>query len=155
MLFKRLVREQPEQVFTVFMNNIGGGTAIAKDQVVQMDITAAVDGVKVVTPTTAGLWCFEGVSDAAVADQDFGLVQTYGYRSSSQVFQTNTSQAAGLPLIPANAALYMQSAASSVSFASNTTVNVIQQPYMAALLSSIASSAASAIVSVPVFLRCL
>lgn len=155
MLFKRLVKEQPEAVFVVAQNNVGGGTALAKDMPVQMDIGTAADGVKVVTPTTAGLWCFSGVVDAAIPDQDYGLVQVYGYRSSSQVFQTNTSQAAGLPLMLANAVSYLVSSASTYTFASNTTVSVTQFPYMAALVSSIASSAASAIANVPIFLRCL
>ena len=155
MLFKRLVREQAEAVFIVAQNNIGSGTSIVKDMPVQMDITSAVDGVKVVTPSAAGAWCFAGIADAAIADQDFGLVQVYGYRSSSQVFQTNTSQAAGLPLVNSAAASYLLSTASSYTFASNTTVSVTQFPYMAALVSSIASSAASATISVPIFLRCL
>ena len=155
MLFKRLVREQPESIFVVVQNNIGSGTALAKDMPTQMDITTAVDGVKAVTPTAAGAWCFMGVVDAAIPDQDFGLVQVYGYRSSSQVFQTGTSQPAGLPLVNSAAASYLLSTASSYTFASNTTVSVTQFPYMAALLASIASSAASATISVPVFLRCL
>lgn len=155
MLFKRLVREQAESVFVVAQNNVGGGTSLAKDMPVQMDIGTAVDGVKVVTPTAAGAWCFYGVVDAAIADQDFGLVQVYGYRSSSQVFQTGTSQAAGLPLVNSAAVSYLLTTASTYTFASNTTVSVTQFPYMAALLSSVASSAASATISVPVFLRCL
>mgnify|MGYP001618151728 CR=1 FL=1 len=155
MLFKRLVREQAEQVFVVAQNNTGSGTALVKDQPVCMDTGTAADGVKVVTPTTAAFWCFSGVVDAAIADQDFGLVQTYGYRSSSQVFMTGTTVAAGQPLIPVNAVSYLQSTASSYTFASNTTVSVTQFPYFAALVSSAASSSASGTQSIPIFLRCL
>ena len=39
MLFKRLNREMPEQIFVVVQNNLGGGTAMAKDQAVQLDIS--------------------------------------------------------------------------------------------------------------------
>ena len=155
MLFKQQVREQPESIFIVAQNNIGSGTSMAKDMTAQMDITSAADGVRVVTPTAAGAWAFSGIVDAAIADQDYGLIQVYGYRSSSQVFQTGTSQAAGLPLINSAAASYLLTTASTYTFASNTTVSVTQFPYMAALVSSVASSAASATISVPVFLRCL
>jgi len=155
MLFKRLNREQPEQVFVVCQNNIGSGTAMVANQAVQLDITTNVDGVKAVVPTTAGLWCFLGIADAAIGDQDYGLVQVYGYRSSSIVFQTDTSQAAGLPMVPVNAANYLQTLASTYTFASNTTVSVSMRPYVGMLAESIASSSASATISAKVFLRAL
>ena len=153
MIFKRINRDQVESVFSAVFNN--QGSAFVKDQAVQLDITTAVDGIKAVQPTTAGLWCFEGLADAAISDQDYGLVQTYGYRSSSIVFQTGTSQAAGLPLIPVNAANYLQTTASSYTFASNTTVSVTQFPYVVMLAESIASSAASATISAKTFIRAL
>ena len=155
MIFKRINRDQVESVFMAIQNNIGSGTSMVKDAAVQLDITTAVDGIKNVVPTTAGLWCFTGLVDAAITDQDFGLVQTYGYRSSSIIFQTGTSQAAGLPVIPVNAQNYMQTTASSYTFASNTTVSVTQFPYFAQLVESIASSAASATISAKVFVRAL
>lgn len=155
MIFRRINRDQVESVFMAIQNNIGSGTAMTKDAAVQLDITTAVDGIKNVVPTTAGLWCFTGLVDAAIADQDFGIVQVYGYRSSSIIFQTGTSQAAGLPVIPTNAVNYMQTTASSYTFASNTTVSVTQFPYFAMLAESIASSAASATISAKVFIRAL
>lgn len=136
-------------------NNIGSGTAMAKDGVAQLDITTNVDGIKAVVPTTAGLFCFLGIIDAAIADQDYGLVQVYGYRSSSQVFQTDTSQAAGLPAVPTNAANYLQTLATMYTFASNTTVSVSMRPYVAMLAESIASSSASATISAKIFIRAL
>jgi hypothetical protein len=155
MLFKRLNREQPEQIFIVVQNTIGSGTAMVANGVAQLDITTAVDGVKAVVPTTAGLWCFLGIIDAAIADQDYGLVQVYGYRSSSILFQTDTTQAAGLPLLPVNAQNYLQTAASTYTFASNTTVSVTLRPYMAMLAASVDSSSASATVSGKIFIRAL
>ena len=151
MLFKRINRDLPEQVFVAVQAN--EGTAIPKDAVVQLDIGTAVDGVKVVQPNTGELHAFVGVADQAVADQDYGLAQVYGYRSSSLVFQTGTTMAAGLPLVPTAGQNYMQTAASSFTFASNTTVSVTQVPYMAVLAESVTSVTASAAVSAKVFIR--
>jgi hypothetical protein len=141
----------PEQIFVVCQNNIGSGTAIVKDMPVQLDISTSVDGVKAVTPTTAGIWCYLGVADAAIADQDYGLVQVYGYRSSSIVFTTDTSIAAGAPLIPANAVSYLQTVATTQ--ASNAAVTF--RPFMAALAESIASTSASATISAKLFIKAL
>ncbi len=151
MLFKRLTRELPEQIFVVVQNNIGSGTAMPKDMPAQMDISTSVDGVKVVVPTTAGIWAYVGVVDAAIADQDYGLVQVYGYRSSSIVVTTDTSQAAGAMCIPANAVSYLQSVASSQT----SNANITFRPFMAALVESIASTSASATVSAKLFIKAL
>lgn len=151
MLFKRISPELPETVFIVGVNGTGGGTALVKDAPVCMDISSAADGVRVVTPTTAALWCGVGVVDADIPDGANGLIQIYGYRSSSRVFQTNTSQAAGLPLGLANAVNYL------VSVVSTTATNVVatQVPIFGALVGSVASSSASAVASVAVFLKTL
>jgi hypothetical protein len=110
-LFKRLNREQPEQVFIVVQNNIGSGTAMAANSAVQLDISTSVDGIKAVKPTTAGLPAFLGICDAAIADQDYGLVQVFGYRSTCSIVMTDTSMPAGIQLSPVNANVAMSSLA--------------------------------------------
>src|SRR5574342_1200334 len=97
MIFKRLNRTDPETVFLVAQNN--EGATIAKDDACQLEMAAAsVDGVKVRQPDTGNLYAFVGVADAAIVAGDYGLLQIYGYRSSSRVFQTGTSVATGQPL---------------------------------------------------------
>ena len=149
MLFKRLVREQAETIFIVIQNNIGGGTAMLKDMAVQLDLTTAGDGNKTVAATAAGLWGFLGIADANIADQDYGLCQVFGFRSTAMVLCTNTSQAAGLPLVMNSSGSYLASVATT--FASNTTASL--QPIYAILAASISTSNASVLAAV--FLRAL
>ena len=158
MLFKRLVREQPESVFVVVQNNTGSGTALVKDQALMMDTGTAQDGVKVKTPATDGLYAFVGVCDAALADQDFGLAQVYGYRSSSIIRTTSSSASsidgsglAGTPLMPIAAASYL----AQVTTTFTSTANFTRFPIVGVLMSSVVSTTASATVSAPIFLRCL
>jgi hypothetical protein len=128
------------------------GAAINKDQTVQWEpASASVDGVRVRDMDTGNLFLFVGVADAAIADGDYGLVQVYGFRSTSIVFQTDTSQDTGVPLVPVAGQDYLQSVASTT--ASNAAVTL--QPVFAALLESIATSAASATISKKVFVRAL
>lgn len=145
MLFKRLNRDQPEQVFVVVENN--EGATIVKDQTVQIDHTTDVDGVKSRDLDSGALYCFQGVADADIADGEFGLVQVYGYRSSSQLLLTDTTQAAGLPLVPVAAQEYFASVVSTT--ASNAAVT--QQPIFAVLLESHTTGTGTA--SKKVFLR--
>jgi hypothetical protein len=150
MIFQRTNRTDPERVFVVVRNN--EGAALNKDQTVQWEpASASVDGVRVRDMDTGNEFLFVGIVDAAIADGDYGLVQVYGYRSTSIVFQTGTSQDTGVPLVPAAGQDYLQSVASTT--ASNAAVTL--QPVFAALLESIASSAASATVSRKVFVRAL
>jgi hypothetical protein len=149
-LFKRLNRDEPERIFVSFENN--EGSALVKDQTIQIDHTSQVDGVKARQHDSA-LLChlFLGIVDAAVATGGWGLAQTYGYRSSSIVWQTDTSQDTGVLLVPVSVQNYLQSVAST--FASNTTVTI--RPVYAYLLESIASAAASATISKKIWIRAM
>ena len=150
MLFQRLNRTDPERVFVVFRNN--EGATAAKDDTAQLELaSASIDGVRVRQPDTGLLFAFVGITDASTTDGSYGLVQVYGYRSTSKVFQTNTSQDTGVALVPTAAAAYMRSIATTVD--SNTTVTL--QPIFAVLGESIASSSASATISAKLFLRAL
>lgn len=140
---------EPDRQFIVFVNN--EGATINKDATVQVDITTDVDGVKGRDMDTEGLYAFLGVCDQAVANGDQGIAQIEGYRSTSQVFQTDTSQAAGEPLVPVAGQEYFQSVASTI--ASNAAVTL--QPIFGFLAESIASSAASATISAKIWIRAL
>ena len=150
MIFKRLNRTEPEQVFIVVLGN--EGAALNANQTVQLEpASASVDGVRVRDMDTGNLFLFVGVVDAAIGDGAYGLVQIYGYRSTSIVFQTNTSQDTGLPLIPVAGQDYFQSVASSTASSANVTL----QPVFAALLESITDATASGTVSRKIFIRAM
>ena len=128
------------------------GASLTANSACQLELaSASVDGIKVRQPDTSNLFAFVGIVDAAIADQAYGLVQVYGYRSTVTVFQTNTSQATGVPLVPTAGAGYMQSVASTV--ASNTTITL--QPIFAVLAESITDATASGTVNVKAMIRAL
>lgn len=139
MIFQRLNRTDPERLFMVMQAN---ETCAADDALILETNSDSVDGVKVRLPDTALVHAFVGIADAAITSGNYGLVQVYGYRSTSRVFQTNTSQTTGVVLTPTAAQVYMQSFASS---------NV---PY-GVLLESIVSSSVSNTVSAKIFLRAM
>lgn len=108
MIFKRLNRTSPEQVFAVFKAVEAG---IAADDVVALD-SASPDGVGIEQPTSGKLAGVVGVADAAIASGAYGLVQIYGYRSTSRVRSDSTSIAAFVPLKVVADADYLLSEAS-------------------------------------------
>lgn len=93
MIFKRLNRTSPEQVFAVFQAN---EASIAADDVVQLEDSSA-DGVKIQQPATGLLGGVVGIADAAIANGAYGLVQIYGYRSTSRI-QVTSSQSTFVPM---------------------------------------------------------
>ena len=150
MIFQRLNRTDPERVFVIVQNN--EGAQINKDQSVQWELaSASIDGVKVRDMDTGNLYAFGGIADANIATSAYGLIQVYGYRSTSILFQTGTSQDTGLALIPVAAQDYLQSVATVLTSTDNFTRN----PIVAVLGESIASAAASATVSRKIFIRAL
>lgn len=150
MIFQRLNRSDPERIFIVVQNN--EGAAINKDQTVQWELaSASIDGVKVRDMDTANDYAFAGIADAAIANGEFGLLQVYGYRSSSIVFQTGTSVATGVPLVAVAAQDYLNSVLST--FASNTSVTL--HNIVAVLGESITDATASGTVSRKIFIRAL
>ena len=148
MVIKRLNRTDPERIFVAVLCNEANS---ADDAVALETASASIDGIKVRQPDTGLLYTFVGLSDASLASGSYGLVQIYGYRSTSRVFQTNTSQDTGVVLVPTAAAAYLQSTASSTT----SSANVTQQPIYAALLETIASTVSSVTISAKVFLRAM
>lgn len=96
MLFQRMQWNDPERVFIVVDN--GEGATMAKDATCQLDLTTAVDGIKARYVDDGQQYAFLGLVDAAIPTGGRGLVQVYGYRSSSNVVRTDTNLSAGMPL---------------------------------------------------------
>ena len=90
MMFQRVNRTDPEKIFVVVQNNEGASLA-ANSTCALETASASIDGLKVRQPDTGLTFSFIGIVDAAIADQAYGLVQIYGYRSTVTVFQTGTS----------------------------------------------------------------
>lgn len=114
MLFKRISRSTPEQVFVV-AKNVSGSTMTAGYSCV-WDVSATVDGVNVTIANTADLGCFAGVADSNIANNAYGLIQVYGYRATTYVYSSTGSSAAGEGLNTVNGEWGLTpSAASSAS----------------------------------------
>jgi hypothetical protein len=101
MLFKRISRSSAETVFIV-VKNVSGGTLTAGYSCV-FDTGASVDGVRVTQATTAALQAYAGVADNDIANNDYGLIQVYGYRSSIRIYSSTGSSVAGDNLTVVNA----------------------------------------------------
>ena len=140
MIFKRLNRTSPEQVFAVFQASEAG---IAADDVVMLD-TSSNDGVNVEQPTGA-LGLVVGIADDAIANSAYGLVQIYGYRSTSRVLQSGASHTPGRPLEPVADQDYLQQGA---------TVPAAYLPGFA-IIDSLVSSGTTATASVKIFIRAM
>ena len=140
MIFKRINRSNPEQVFAVFQAN---EASMAADDVAALELTAAsVDGVKIVQPNTGELPAVVGIIDAAISNGDYGLVQIYGYRSTSRVNTTGATLTPGQALVPVAGQDYLETVPS--------TSGVMPQ---FVLLESAASTGTTATVSKKVFIR--
>lgn len=86
MLFKRVSRSAAEQVFIV-VQNVSGGTLMAGYSCCWE--LGSVDGVRVTQPATAFLQAFAGIADADIANNGYGLIQVYGYRSSAYISRSS------------------------------------------------------------------
>lgn len=144
MIFRRINRDSPEQIFIVVRANEAG---VAADDVLQLELTAAsVDGVYVVQPNTGELNATIGIADAAIANAAYGLAQIYGYRSTARVLQTGATLTLGVALGPTAGSDMLQTVAS------------IAPAYMPAfvLLETAASAAgADSTISKKIFIRAM
>lgn len=93
MLFKRVSRAQAETVFVV-VKNVSGSTITAGYSCV-FDVGASVDGVRVTQASAADLQAYAGIADSSIANNAYGLVQVYGYRSSAYIYSSTGSSVAG------------------------------------------------------------
>jgi hypothetical protein len=100
MIWQRVNRSDPEKIFIV-VQNVHAGTMTAGYSCV-WDISAP-DGVRVSQAVTATLGAYAGIADADIAQNAYGLIQVYGYRTSAYLYSSTGTSAAGDILIPSNA----------------------------------------------------
>lgn len=81
MLFQQLNRTDAEKVFIICRNT--SGATLAANLPVYFETDEQSNGVAVSQMVTAGNMLFAGVNDASLADDAYGLVQVYGYRTSA------------------------------------------------------------------------
>ncbi len=108
MLTQQINTSDVEAIFGLFVNDEGGSMAV--DTVAAMD-DAAADGIKINQANTNFLDLVLGIMNETLADGGKGYVQTYGFRDNVPVLTTDTSQAAGLKMIPVAAQDYIASSA--------------------------------------------
>jgi hypothetical protein len=102
MRFQRISRTDPERVFLVVMNSYSSAT-MTSGQAVQWDYTTDVNGVSVTRAraraTSAGT-AVAGVVVETIAHNAYGMIQVYGYNSSTRVRNctAGVAMSAGAPL---------------------------------------------------------
>lgn len=100
MIFKRINRDNPEQVF-ITVRNGSDTTALAAGGVATWDL-GALDGVKVThiqDKNTRRTMAFAGICAQAIAVGEYGLIQVWGYHSGVSVELSETvSLYTGQPL---------------------------------------------------------
>lgn len=92
MLFQRISRTNPEQIFAI-MKNVSGGNLVDGDLCV-MDLGTA-DGVSVLNSGAAAdlLHCV-GVCSGTIINNEFGKIQVYGYHANVKAAAGVTAGAA-------------------------------------------------------------
>jgi len=118
MLFKQVDRTGPEQAFVVGRNTSGG--ALSAGVPVFWETDAVTDGnafSAAIDDTAFSL--FAGLTDSAMADDDYGLVQVYGYRQSAYASAASAGCAVGIPLIPVDGSDFLTDATSSTAHTFN------------------------------------
>jgi hypothetical protein len=93
MLFKRISRDNAEVAYVV-VKNVSGSTMTAGYSGV-FDVGASTDGVRVTQASSTDLQAYAGVADSDIANNAYGLVQVYGYRSSLYIYSSTGSSVAG------------------------------------------------------------
>lgn len=145
MLFKRVSRTSAETVFIV-VKNVSGGT-LTSGYSCCWDLTAP-DGVRVTQCATGFLQAYAGVADADITNNDYGLIQVYGYRSSAYISRsTEKATAAGVEceLLTANWGLSPVGGAVSTG----------NYKAFAFLCEAVTSSASASYTTAKVFIRAL
>lgn len=151
MLFQTINPGDAETGFATMRN--GEGATLPEGGLVQYDTATTQDGRYFRQLDSGLLWAVCGALHASCASDSTTniLVQVFGYDDDVLFFQTDTSIAAGQPLIAVAAVNYCNTAVTTT--ASNAAVT--QQPFFGVLAESVATSSASAIRATKVFLRCM
>lgn len=150
MLFQRVNRNSPEKVFVVVLNSYSTA-AVTVGQGVNWDFVTDADGVSITQPlaraTNAGFAAAGVVADASIAVGSYGLVQVYGYHSSTRV-RTVTG---GTPAIAPGRPLAMNVAGSAFCLESISTASTVILRFPMAF--SLGSTAGFTTIAKPVFIK--
>jgi hypothetical protein len=139
MLFQRVNRTDAEKVFTVVYNVSGGSFTVG--QAMEYDTGTSADGIRVSTPSTAGLSAFCGLATGTIANNSYGLAQIYGYSSTASVKpDVTTALVAGKILKPVNTSADFSCAAASLAASDGTTGFVIALQTNATMTTPVASA---------------
>jgi hypothetical protein len=112
MLFPAVVGDDQMEVGYGRFKNVSGA-AMAKGDVPVLDISAP-DGVRISKPATATLSLLVGVLVVALANNAYGLAQTYGYNAYALVTNHATQAiAAGNILVPVDGTYHLTYSAAS------------------------------------------
>lgn len=154
MLFKRINRTDPEQVFLVCRNDDSVAWIAGAPVCFIADGTRdGVDAIRNNTAAAAKQALLVGLADAATVAAEYGLVQCYGYRSNAVINQAGSASGAagavGDGLIQWTASNALSGASSGAAMSASVFL-----PY-AVLMETIASSATIATVAGKVWLRCM
>lgn len=131
MLLARINRSNPEKVFVVAKNSYATAS-LSDGQAVVWDFATDADGVGVTKPTDgtgrAGHYgtAFAGIASETIAAGEYGLIQVYGYHSSTRVRTAtggNPAIAAGTGLTCIDAVFALASYAPAAAATSTVTVH--------------------------------
>lgn len=93
MLFKRISRDQPDQVFAI-CQNVTGSTLTGGYSCV-FDVGASSDGVRVTQASSADLQAYAGIADADISNNAYGRILIYGFYETVYIYSSTGSSAAG------------------------------------------------------------
>lgn len=93
MIIQRINRDDAEKVFIV-CKNVSGSTMTSGYACV-FDVGASVDGVRVTKASSTDLQAFAGVADSDIANNAYGKIQIYGYRSSAYIYSSAGDSVSG------------------------------------------------------------
>ena len=145
MEFQRINREDPEAVFVVVKNTSGG--TVSANVPVFWETDAQSDGIAVSQASATEQFClFAGITDTSLIDDAFGLVQTYGHRTSCFISAASAGSEVGLALIPVAGQDYLTDSTSSARADFNF-VNLME--------TVAAAAAGSTVLEYKVFIRAL
>jgi len=151
MLFQRIARTSPEKVFIVVKNSYGTA-ALSNGQAVMWDFNTDVDGVGVTMPTARATnhgIAVAGVAAEAIAANDYGLLQVYGYHSAVRV----RNMSGGSPALAAGSPLAINAAGSVFALENWDTGSTNVQVHSCGF--ALAAQASWTTKAVAAFLKCL
>lgn len=113
MILKQSNRTGAEQVFIVCRNT--SGATLSAGVPVAFEVDEVSDGNAVSACVDAEMSLFAGLTDAAMADDAYGLIQVYGYRASAYVSAASAGNVAGAPVFPVTGQTYLTDTTSSAA----------------------------------------